>query len=259
MSSSPPLRGVLFVGAHPDDETIMAGGTLALLHAQRVPTHVLCITDGRGGESGTVAEAATPDARAAVRERELRCAVAALGVDSLTLLGYEDPVMGPGDELYGFAADDDTLVMQIANVIRRTGADVVLTHGTDGEYGHPAHVQVHAATLRAVRDQTPDVIAYGIGARVPTIDDRLWNQSDPAHLALDITPWAEAKLAAMVCHRTQHELFKRRRKLTDVREALRPVEAFHRHWPGVPAGAAPDDALAALLRAAGAWIPDHGA
>ncbi len=257
MSGPQSLRGVLFVGAHPDDETVMAGGTLALLHALGVTTHVLCVTDGRGGESGTVPEADTPQARAVVREQELRCAAAALGVESLTLLGYEDPVIGPGDELYGFAADADTLAGQIATVIRLTSAQVVLTHGSDGEYGHPAHVQVHDAVLRAVREQRPDVIVYGVAGRVPAIEDRLWNQSDPAHLALDITPWAEAKLAAMTCHRTQHELFKRRRKLAEVREALRTVESVHRHWPTLPAGTAPDDAFAVLLRGAGAWQPDH--
>jgi LmbE family N-acetylglucosaminyl deacetylase len=243
-------RGVIFIGAHPDDETVMAGGTLAMLHAHGVSTHVVCVTDGRGGVSSGVPGADTPDALARMRMDELRCAVAALGVPHLTQLGYEDPVMEPDAPLSSFVADEEKLAAQIAAAIRAAGADVVLTHGSDGEYGHPAHVQVHRIVLRAVRARTPDVVVYGVAARVPTIEDRLWNKSDSAHFALDITPWIENKAAAMHCHRTQYVSFTRRRNLKSVREAVRPVEAFHRHWP--PSDA-PDDPFAALLRRVGAW------
>jgi LmbE family N-acetylglucosaminyl deacetylase len=252
MSEHP--HGVIFIGAHPDDETVMAGGTLAMLHAQGVPTHVVCVTDGRGGDSSGVPGADTPDALARMRADELRCSVAALGVLSLTQFDYEDPVMGPDAQPFGFAADEEKLAAQIAAAIRAAQADIVLTHGSDGEYGHPAHAQVHRIVLRAVREHTPDVVLYGVAAFVPTIDDRIWNRSDPAHFALDTTPWIEAKEASMRCHRTQYVSFTRRRNLKTLREALRPVEAFHRHWP---ASDAPDDSFAALLRRVGAWVPDH--
>jgi LmbE family N-acetylglucosaminyl deacetylase len=255
MSDSDRLGGALFVGAHPDDETVMAGGTLALLHARGIATHVLCATDGRGGEAGGVPEAATPESRARVREGELHCAVEALGVTSLMLLGYIDPVIGPGEELYAFEADERTLVDQIADQIHHTGASVVLTHGSNGEYGHPAHVQVHRAVLRAVHERAPDVLVYTVAARVPDTEDRLWNTDDPADLVLDITPWFEAKHAAMLCHRTQHDLFKRRRKLDTVREAVRTLEPFHRCWPVASGGSLPGDPFAALLLKAGAWRP----
>lgn len=260
MTPSHTLQGVLFVGAHPDDETILAGGTLSLLHEQDIPTHVLCVTDGRGGEAGGVPDASdSPQALARVREQELRCAVQALRVNTLTLLGYEDPVVGPGEELYGFAADESRLVAQITDVIRSSGANVVLSHGTDGEYGHPAHIQVHQAVRRAVCEMAPHCLFYSTGAYMPTVEDRLWNKSDPAHIVLDITPWSRAKLAAMVCHRTQHELFRRRRKLQTVHEALRTLESFHRHWPSLAPGIAPDDDFVLLLLAAGAWRPEHPA
>jgi LmbE family N-acetylglucosaminyl deacetylase len=256
MSSQP--RSVVFVGAHPDDETIMAGGTLAMLHEQGIPTHVICMTDGRGGEAGGVSGVDTPEALAKIRLEELRCAAVALGVTGLTWLGYEDPVMGPDGAFFGFAADETALAAQLAALIRERGADVVLTHGSNGEYGHPAHIQVHRAVMRAAHEHTPDVIVYGVAARVPTIEYRLWNESDPAHFALDVSPWHDAKLAAMVCHRTQHELFKRRRKLQHVSEAIRLVEAFHRHWPAVSAPDGPEDTFAVLLREVGAWVPENG-
>ncbi|MBN1965579.1 MAG: hypothetical protein JW910_13095, partial [Anaerolineae bacterium] len=65
-------------------------------------------------------------------------------------------------------------------------------------------------------------------------------------------PWIEAKHAAMLCHRTQHALFRRRRQLATVREAIRMVESFHRHSPPLPPDQPPDDAFAAVLIAAGA-------
>jgi LmbE family N-acetylglucosaminyl deacetylase len=188
------------------------------------------------------------------------CAALALGADSLTRLNYEDPVMGPDEELYGFAADEDTLVQQIAGHIAEKAVNVVLTHGSDGEYGHPAHIQVHRAVVRAVYEiGSEHLLLYTTSARLPGVEDRILNQSDPAHLALDITPWSEAKHEAMLCHRTQHALFKRRRKLSNVREAIRFTESYHRHWPPVTNGQTPDDPFAALLQTAGAWVPDHGA
>jgi LmbE family N-acetylglucosaminyl deacetylase len=253
---SQPPRNVIFFGAHPDDETVMAGGTLAMLHTRGVPTHVVCVTDGRGGETSGVPGINTPDELARVRVEELRCAALALGVSNLTMLRYEDPVMGPADQLFGFAADETTLAAQIASLIRERAADVVLTHGSSGEYGHPAHAQVHRAVLRAVREHTPDVVLYGVAALVPGLEDRLWNRNDPAHLALNVTPWIEAKHTAMLCHRTQFDSFTRRRNLKTVQEATRTVEAFHRHWPVTPDS--PEDAFAALLREVGAWAPDHG-
>jgi LmbE family N-acetylglucosaminyl deacetylase len=224
-------RGVLFFGAHPDDETVMAGGTLAALHEHGFPTHIVCATDGRGGESGPVIEADTPENRAAIRIEELRCAAVALGTSSLTILGYEDPVIGPGEQLFGFPADEETLVQQYVSLIRDHEIDVVLSHGSNGEYGHPAHIQTYQAVRRAVLEFVPDVLWYTVAARVPDTEDRLWNQDDPADLALGITPWKEAKIAAMICHRTQHDLFKRRRNLTDVRDAVRLIEPFRRQWP----------------------------
>lgn len=259
MSKFDDLCDVMFIGAHPDDETVMVGGTLAMLNSNGVATHVVCATDGRGGEAGDVPGTGTPATLARVREAELRCAIKALGVTSLALLGYEDPLIGPDEAVYPFPADEKVLVSQITAQIQNVGAEVVLTHGSNGEYGHPAHVQVHHAVLRAVREFAPDVVVYSVAALVPTIEDRLWNQDDPAHLILDITPWFETKHDALNCHRTQHTLFKRRRNLQTVREAVRTVEAFHRHWPAVPEGAVPEDAFSALLLKTGAQRPDRPA
>lgn len=250
------IKSVVGFFAHPDDETILAGGIIALLTSQAVPVHVVCATRGEGGEWGDPPVVEHQADLGPVRERELRCAIDALGA-TVSVLDYVDPVIGPDDVLSAFEADFDTLVNQIATIARQKNADVILTHGADGEYGHPAHILMHRAVMAAVTRYELKALLYTIAANVPTIEDRLWNSNQPAHLALDIRAWRTQKIAAMECHTSQHALFKRRRELKTVAEALRPVESVRRMHPPLDDGEPPRDAFADLLRTAGAWIPEH--
>jgi LmbE family N-acetylglucosaminyl deacetylase len=246
------LRNVVCFFAHPDDETILAGGMIALLTGQGINVHIVCATRGEGGELGEP-PVATRLTLGQVREAELRRAVRALGA-SLTLLDYVDPTIGPDEVLFPFYADFNTLAGQLADIARRQRADLVLTHGGDGEYGHPAHQLVHRAAVRGVTYTLPNTLIYTVAANVPSIEDWLWNKNEPAHLALDIRPWAEQKIAAMECHVSQHALFKRRKNLRTVREALRSTESVRRAHPETH-GEPPDDTFARLLKMAGAWRP----
>jgi len=250
------LKSVIGFFAHPDDETVLAGGILAMLARQGVPVHVVCATRGEGGELGEPPVVLAQRDLGAVRMRELQCAVQALGA-SLTILDYVDPVIGPDDLLSPFEADFDTLAQQIATLARQKKADLILTHGADGEYGHPAHQLMHRAVMAAVARYEIKALVYTVAANVPTIEDRLWNSNQPAHLALDIRPWSAAKIKAMECHVSQHALFKRRRKLKRVAEALRSVESVRRMLPPLDDGEPPQDDFADLLRTAGAWTPQH--
>lgn len=247
------LRSAMIVVAHPDDETMLAGGTLAMLSAQGVRLHVLCATRGEGGELGEPPLGVRGEL-GAIREGEMRCAARALGVYHVEFLGYVDPLVGPDDALFPFKADFNTLAGQMYNAVRASGVELVLTHGSDGEYGHPAHQLVHRAARAAVERLGERVLLYSVAANVPGIEDRLWNESETAHFALDIRPWLDAKERAALCHQSQHALFKRRRKLETVREALRTTEGFYRQHPE-PRSPIPQDAFAAMLRTAGAWTP----
>jgi N-acetylglucosamine malate deacetylase 2 len=192
-----------------------------------------------------------------VRSEEVRCAGSALGAASVEFLGYIDPVCVVDGEVFAFEADFDVLVRQIRDLISVTGAEVVISHGTDGEYGHPAHKLLNKAVTEAIsgmRQARP--IFYTWAASVPGIEDRVQNQNDPAHFALDVSPWLDRKAAALDCHRTQHYLFLRRREnATGMIDVARKTEAFRRQIPPAEDGA-PDDAFADLLRAVGAWSPD---
>ncbi len=243
---------VLAFFAHPDDETMLAGGTLALLSRQGAQIHYLSATRGEGGEVGEPPLCSLDDL-GSVREEELGCAVEALGGSSLEFLGYTDPRVGPEDELYAYSDDLDRVARQVAKVIREINADVVFTHGVNGEYGHPAHVLTHRAARKAVEaipERSP--LLYGIAAAFPEHPrPRLTNQDNPAHLVIDIGPAREQKTRAALCHRTQHALFVRRssqeagRQLT-VPEVIIPLEGLHRILPPVKDGL--DDEVARLLK-----------
>jgi LmbE family N-acetylglucosaminyl deacetylase len=250
------MKTLLCIVAHPDDETITAAGTLALLTGQGIVAHIICATRGEGGELGQP-PVCTREELPAVREAELRCAAQAIGASGVTFLDYVDPLIGQDEELFAFEADFDTLAAQLQALIRLHAPTLVLTHGGDGEYGHPAHILTHRAVRAALERLSDPPLLYTFAARVPNMEDHLWNQNEPAHLALDVRPWLDAKEAAAQCHKTQHALFMRKKNARTLRDALRTVEAYHCHLPRVEEGESPRDAFADLLRAAGAWVPTH--
>jgi LmbE family N-acetylglucosaminyl deacetylase len=246
---------VLAFFAHPDDETMLCGGTLALLASQGAQVDVLIATRGEGGEMGEPPLCSRAEL-GAVREAELRCAVQALGA-RLLLMDYLDPLVGPDNTLYPFTDDFNALVAQVMQAIRDTQADALLAHGVNGEYGHPAHKLVHQAAWRAVQNLGADApLFYTVqghfeGHPYP----RLTNADAPAHLILDVTPVLEPKTAAALCHRTQHNLFVRHRseeagRPFSVPEVVMTLESVTRAWPPADDGQ-PVDAFINLLIASG--------
>src|SRR5512140_2421533 len=232
----------LAVFAHPDDETMLCGGTLALLALGGWKVHYLSATRGEGGEVGDP-PVCTPEQLGEVRELELVNAVGALGGSSLTFLGYVDPRVGPEDQLFAYKANLTVLAGQIAASIRQVAPEAVFTHGSNGEYGHPAHLLTHQAVGIAVAslgEQAP--LLYTVAASYPGHPrPRLANKDDPAHLVLDVTPAQERKTRAALCHRTQHALFVRRLsqdlgRPVSVPEAILLEEGLHRVYPPVKEG-----------------------
>ena len=120
---------ILAFFAHPDDETVFAGGALALLAGKGAQVHYLCATRGEGGETGEPS-LCTQAELGEVREQELLCAVQALGGRSLTFLGYTDPRVGPEEELYPYTQDLTFLAGQVAATMRQFQADVLISHGS---------------------------------------------------------------------------------------------------------------------------------
>lgn len=259
-----PGMNVLAFFAHPDDETMLAGGIFALLAKNGAQVHYVSATRGEGGELGEP-PLCTREELGEVREKELVCAVQALKGRSLTFLGYVDPAIGPDDTLYAYTDNLTMLAGQLDASLRQFEIDVIVTHGSNGEYGHPAHLLTYQAARVALESfpitdpNTPAPFLYTAAAAFPEHPrPRLTNKDDPAHLIVDITPVFKQKENAAMCYRTQHALFVRRpseeagRKLT-VTETLISLEGLHRVYP--PSEDLSQDPLEALLQPY-IWKPD---
>ncbi len=225
---------ILAFFAHPDDETMFLGGTFAYLAEQGAEINFLCATRGEGGELGDPPVCAREDL-GEVLEEELRCAVKGLGGKTVKFLGYQDPEVGPEGELYSFTDNMDGLVKNLQDEIKRIQPQVVITHGSGGEYGHPAHVQAHEGMMRALdQESSLTTVVYA-----PSWLSRDTGVFTPAPAILvDITPWKKIKTEAVNCYRSQHGLFLRHgasragRPVT-IPEMVRPQEALCRIHPAL--------------------------
>ncbi|UED84351.1 N-acetyl-1-D-myo-inositol-2-amino-2-deoxy-alpha-D-glucopyranoside deacetylase [Streptomyces profundus] len=161
MSSGQP--GVLLVHAHPDDETITNGVTMAACVAAGARVTLVTCTLGEEGEIipdslGHLA-ADREDALGGYRAEELATAMAALGVTDHRLLGgpgrYRDSGMmglAGNDRPESFwRADLDEAADTLAEIVVETRPDVLITYDPEGGYGHPDHIQAHRVAMRAVQ------------------------------------------------------------------------------------------------------------
>ncbi len=196
---------ILAFFAHPDDETMFLGGTLAHLLAAGAEIDFLCATRGEGGEMGTP-PICHRDELGAVRERELDCAVQALGGARLRFLDYRDPLVGPENELFSYTELNSSFVETVRAALWESKVEIILTHGPGGEYGHPGHILTHQGVMEAlatIENYNPEIYApcwlsREIGEFTPVPD-----------YVLDVTDYRDQKTAAALCHRSQHGLFTR--------------------------------------------------
>jgi N-acetyl-1-D-myo-inositol-2-amino-2-deoxy-alpha-D-glucopyranoside deacetylase len=155
-------RRLLLVHAHPDDETINNGATMARYVAEGAQVTLLTCTLGEEGEI-LVPEleqlaADQADQLGGYRIWELRAAMTALGVSDIRFLGgpgrYRDSGM-MGTPANGHArafwnADLDEAVAHAVAVVRDVRPQVVVTYDENGGYGHPDHIQAHRVAMGAV-------------------------------------------------------------------------------------------------------------
>jgi LmbE family N-acetylglucosaminyl deacetylase len=224
---------IVTVGAHPDDESAFAGGTLARYAASGDEVTIVCVTRGEGGEAGDP-PLCSLDELGAVRERELRCAAAALGAREVYFLGFTDPRIAVGEPGRSIDASLDEFTTSIRNVFDRLQPDIVLTHGSNGEYGHAQHVFTHRAVRAAVtyyrRSADLELLTW-CARQEDAPEDRFTNRDDPADMVIDVTSWLDAKCAALACHQTQLSMMYRNSGQSDLRQMVRSVERFHRWGP----------------------------
>jgi LmbE family N-acetylglucosaminyl deacetylase len=120
--------------AHPDDESLGFGGTLARYAAEGVETSVICATRGERGRFGDAVERPGLDVVGKAREAELRAAAVELGVREVHFLDYLDKDLDQ--------ANAREAIERIVGHIRRVRPQVIISFGPDGGYGHPDHIAI---------------------------------------------------------------------------------------------------------------------
>ena len=230
-----PRRTILFVFAHPDDESFSGVGTAMKYAAEGVRTVLVTATRGERGKAGDPPVCA-PGELGACRERELREAAAIVGFDELHLLGYRDRELtdaAPGE-----------MRQTLVSLIRRTRPSVVVTFDPNGFNVHGDHVAISRFTSDAIAAAAdprwhPDAGAPHDVARL------LWTPPFPpweaasleqigahagADFVIDVSRWRERKAAALRAHRSQHlSVDKYFFSRPDVARAL-AVETWRQAW-----------------------------
>ncbi len=136
-----PIK-LMCVLAHPDDETLGTGSTLARYVAEGVQVSLITATRGERGWFGKQEDFPGLDALGKRREAELRCAAKTLGIHQVDFLDYLD---GELDQ-----ADYAEIVGKIVNCVRDVRPQVVITFPPDGSYGHPDHIAISQFTTAAL-------------------------------------------------------------------------------------------------------------
>ena len=144
----PESGGVLFVHAHPDDECVGTGGSIARLVAEGIRVDLVTCTDGAEGEvhdPSLDVDEARPRL-AAIRAGELACSIDALGAGAIHqhLLGYRDSgMMGTEANEHPdsfWRTDLDAATGRLVEIVRAARPAAIVTYDENGNYGHPDHI-----------------------------------------------------------------------------------------------------------------------
>jgi N-acetyl-1-D-myo-inositol-2-amino-2-deoxy-alpha-D-glucopyranoside deacetylase len=227
-------RTLLAVHAHPDDETITTGGTLARYAAEGVRTVVVTCT--RGDLGWVFDPSLVGQDVGTLRDRELDQACATLGVSRLARLGYSDSGMPgvPENQRPGafFAADLHQATDRLLSVLDEERPQVMLAYDETGGYGHPDHIKAHQVAVAAFEAAGPMQPARLYFVRFPLTWSREFVRrlreagieapgsapagadagpdlheigvpDDVVTTAIDVRRYLATKLAALACHRSQ--------------------------------------------------------
>ncbi|MGN6796293.1 MAG: PIG-L deacetylase family protein [Streptosporangiaceae bacterium] len=149
------MATIVCLNAHPDDEALLTGGTIAMLAAEGHRMVLVVATDGIMGTADSVSQHTS-------RLDELRASASVLGAARVVHLGYADSGYGPlfhpdpPDRQRFARADPNEAAAKLAAILREEDAELLLSYDRAGGYGHRDHVQVHkvgslAARLTGVR------------------------------------------------------------------------------------------------------------
>jgi LmbE family N-acetylglucosaminyl deacetylase len=245
--------------AHPDDESLGTGGTLAKYAAEGVATFLLTATRGERGRFGDGNDRPAAEVVGRTREAELRAAASELGVRDVTILGYPD---GGVDSVA-----PDIAQRAIAEHLCRIRPHVVITFGPEGAYGHPDHIAISqlttAAVMRTASGRDPVVsklyyLAWSAATwsayqaalkKLTSTVDGVERQVVPTPdwgitTRIDTSAAWPAVWRAVQCHRTQMSIYANLQTLEpEHHRALWGVQEFYRAFSLVNGGRAKESDL----------------
>lgn len=228
------MRTAVFIYAHPDDETFGAAGTIALLRSKEWRVVLACATLGQQGKCGDP-PVCTQEELGAVREKELRDAACVLDISAIHLLGYEDKALA--------AVPPDEIRRKLVAILRAETPEIVFTFDPNGFNVHPDHVAISRFASDAVAAAADERWYPDLGP-AHAVTTLLWTslltpweehrslQAEPsADVVLDVSEWADKKVAALRAHRTQHLSIDRYFLSRPNLKTLLGVETWRRAWP----------------------------
>jgi len=253
-------RTLLAFHAHPDDEALLTGGTLARAAADGHRVVLVTATDGARGLAGAADGRGADLAR--IRHAELLASASTLGCARVVTLGYADSGL-PADQSDpdAFAnADVELVAARLAELLREERVDVLTIYDRNGGYGHPDHVQVHRVGTRAAAlAGTPVVLAatvpagifrgllrtlrllrHPLGNSAPLGVDRVFSTRSEITHRVPAGRHLRAKRAAMAAHGTHRRAEGQIRVLDRIVRLPLPLfaVAFGREWYVEQGGAA---------------------
>jgi LmbE family N-acetylglucosaminyl deacetylase len=173
--------------AHPDDETIQTGGTIARASADGHRVVLVFATMGENGEvdDGFLREGESLSER---RVAETDAAASVLGASRVAFLGYIDSGMAgtPENDVEGsfWQADTDEAAERLAAILREEDAEVLTVYDDHGGYDHPDHIQVHRVGIRAAEL-----------AGTPRVYEATMNRDEIKRLMVELSDDAESGAA----------------------------------------------------------------
>lgn len=217
---------IVYVHAHPDDEALLTGGSMA--HLARAGHRVVLVT-ATDGQAGLAASDIGADDLGKVRSSELARSCEALGVTAFHSLGYADSGLDGKADSNGRTrfvdADPQQAGRELADILEQEAADIVVSYDASGGYGHPDHVKVHVICDEAVRMRPTPLVEstiprepilagvkslYAMRWLVPALkglDMGLWNSAYTPRseivYRLDVSHDMDAKRAALAAHASQ--------------------------------------------------------
>jgi LmbE family N-acetylglucosaminyl deacetylase len=228
------MATLVYFHAHPDDEAILTGGSMARAHAEGHRVVLVVATDGAHGEvpEDLIAGETLVDRRRVETERS----ASVLGIDQVHWLGYADSGMTGWEQNQEprcfLQADTEEAASGLSDILIRESADVLVIYDWHGGYGHPDHIKVHRVGVRTEemmaergsplavfeatlnRDEFARMIAAARELGLETEED--FDPEAPADDGnpfgtpeaelthrVDVSAYVHLKRAAIGCHRSQ--------------------------------------------------------